>query len=137
MKLEKEIKLDNLSFFCGTAHFNCIIKELNQSDIDKLLKLKNEDRIKLTLEVEEPILDEAGRKYLSGVIRPFRDNIKSIKKVAFTAFGEFIRIVKKDNVVGSEGNSRNIKIDLPPFKKGTMYKKMVLNKEYTLDDLNL
>ena len=127
MKLEKEIKLDNLSFFCGTAHFNCIIKELNQSDIDKLLKLKNEDRIKLTLEVEEPILDEAGRKYLSGVIRPFRDNIKSIKKVAFTAFGEFIRIVKKDNFVMS----------LFPFKKGTMYKKMVLNKEYTLDDLNL
>ena len=37
MKIEKEIKLDNLSFFCGTAHFNCIIKELNQSDVDKLL----------------------------------------------------------------------------------------------------
>ena len=80
MKIEKEIKLDNLSFFCGIAHFNCIIKELNQSDVDKLLKLKNEDRIKLTLESEEPILDEAERKYLSGVIAPFRDRVKCIIK---------------------------------------------------------
>ena len=127
MKLEKEIKLDNLSFFCGTAHFNCIIKELNQSDIDKLLKLKNEDRIKLTLEVEEPILDETERKYLSGVIRPFRDDVEFICKNGTNVDSEYINIgyYKNDNTL------------LPCFKKGTMYKGMKLNKEYTLDDLNL
>ena len=80
---------------------------------------------KITFEVEEPILDEVERKYLSGVIRPFRDRVRAILKYGLENT-EWI-IIK----------TRDYNIPFPYFKKGTMYKKMVLNKEYTLEELGL
>ena len=88
--------------------------------------LQGEQKVKLTLEVEKPILDDEETKYLSGVIRPFRNKIGYIMKVN-TQCGEFIRILFKNNEC----------IIFPYFKKGTMYKGMELNKEYSLEDLGL
>ncbi len=75
--------------------------------------------------VEKEILDNAEKEYLSNVIRPFRNKIKYIIKIGSYS-GEFISIsLPKDDV------------DLPFFKKGTMYKGMEEDKKYTLKELGL
>ena len=72
------------------------------------------------------ILDESERQYLSAVIRPFRDQVRSI--------------TKNPNLNGKE---EYIVIDIgfqmffPDFESNTMYKGMDLGKEYTLEELGL
>lgn len=76
--------------------------------------------------VNPQILDKAERQYLSAVIRPFRDQVRSITKIP------------KMN-----GKVEYIVIDIgfqmffPDFKSNTMYKGMELSKEYTLEELGL
>lgn len=78
--------------------------------------------------VEKEILDEVEKEYLSGVIRPFRNEIKRIIKTGdFTGNKEYIRIIFNDGDVMS----------FKSFEKGTMYKGMGFNKEYTLKELGL
>ena len=136
MKLEKEVYIGNVyetTYIDGKYNlsFNCIFhKCLNATDKSIFDKIQNSKKIKLTLEVEEPILDEEERKYLSGVIRPFRDRIKYIRKSRI--YGqEYI------NVVYNSKFKDDTNFCLPLFKKGSMYKGMELNKEYTLEDLGL
>ena len=84
---------------------------------------------------EEPILDDEEKKYLSAVIKPFRDRVKYIKKLeAYCGckdIGEniFIRLCGKDGLEEF--------FSLPWFPKGSMYKNMELGKEYSLKDLGL
>ena len=131
MKLEKEVYINNYDFNCfdygikyNTVEFyteNCF-KEDEKTFITKNLG----EKIKLTLEVEEPILDEAEKRYLSGVIRPFRDKVIYIRKNRAFSNAHYIEILIESNTVNnSEG------ITLPSFWEGTMYKGMKLNKEYT------
>lgn len=75
---------------------------------------------------EPSILDEAEKKYLSDVIRPFRCKIYGITKHTGT-LGEYIIISINDDA----------NVIFPYFKEGTMYKGMELNKEYTLDELEI
>lgn len=80
----------------------------------------------LDIERKEPIIDDVEKRYLKGVIRPFRDRVQSISK---------------------EGNSivewlsfklvNNAPFELPFFKSGRMYKNMERGKEYTLEELGL
>ena len=73
------------------------------------------------------VLDKVEKKYLGAVIRPFRDKVAYIKKNTYFDGDEFLVIgIKMDH-----------SIVLPNFKKGTMYRKMKLNKEYTLEELGL
>ena len=75
--------------------------------------------------VHPQILDDAERRYLSAVIRPFRDRVKYIKKVE-GACEEYIHIqVNKDWAI------------LPHFRTGTMYKGMKPDHGYTLEELGL
>lgn len=78
-------------------------------------------------EYKEPILEECEKKYLSAVIKPFRDIVTNISKESDLR-EEVIAISYKYNLY---------KFHLPPFKKGTMYKNMERNKEYTLEELGL
>lgn len=75
---------------------------------------------------EKEILDEAEKRYLKAVIRPFKDKIIYISKE--TDFGReyYIYIDVDDD-----------SICLPDFKKGTMYNGMEENKKYTLKELGL
>lgn len=73
------------------------------------------------------ILDDVEKKYLSAVIKPFRNKVKSISKGASEANQEFIVIDCKN---GDE-------TFLPWFKAGTMYKGMERYKKYTLEELGL
>lgn len=79
----------------------------------------------LDMEHKEPILDEAEKRYLAGVIRPFRKQVKYIEK-AKSSEGEIICIDTKYRYMV-----------FPPFEKGTMYKGMHYDHEYTLEELGL
>ena len=76
--------------------------------------------------VEKEILDEQEREYLSSVIRPFRHKVEYIVKFVYPP-EEYISIWLLHDEV----------IDLPFFKKGTMYKGMEKDKKYTLEELSL
>ena len=89
----------------------------------------------LQSEHHEQILDEAENKYLSAVIRPFRDKVKYIEKFEYHfSSGDFEQISIR---IESNLNGGYEKTFLPTFIKGTMYKGMEPDKEYALDELGL
>lgn len=92
------------------------------SNKQRLCYLKSELK---KLQRKKPILDEKEKEYLSAVIKPFRDKVKCISKVF--PLDECIKIAIR-------GSSTII---FPYFKKGTMYKGMEIDKEYTLKELGL
>ena len=127
MKLEKEINIFNVYNSHGLSTLD-LERVFTEEEIDIIRKMYSK-RVKLTLEVEEPILDDEERKYLSGVIRPFKNKINCIikRKSEFENKKEYIVIYL----------NTNDHFSLPYFGENTMYKGMKLDKEYTLDDLNL
>ena len=81
----------------------------------------------LLSEYKEPILDEVEKRYLRGVIRPFRNMVAFIKKTCNCVGFQWIEIAVKGNRT----------IVLPGFRNDEMYKGMKLEKEYTLEELGL
>ena len=126
-----------------------VLDNMNICDIDTLLRGKctkeyrafcegfnctgcKERFLKWLLEeCKEPVLDDAERKYLSEVIRPFKNYVTEITKVKneCETDKQFIRIMV---------NKYKIEyIILPYFEENTMYKGMEVNKEYSLEELGL
>ena len=87
----------------------------------------------LDMEHKEPILDDAERRYLSAVIKPFRDKVLSIEKSSGLYASHYFDEIS----VHYESFGHDLCFDLPPFEKGTMYKGMEVNKNYTLEELGL
>ena len=125
----------------GTANYcpNCGAKMWNiwMRKPQKLTKREEEIRtfeyaLKrwLDMEHDEKILNDLEKKYLSAVIKPFRDRVDFICKAnAIEHYGsQRIDIALTDE---------SIDIGLPIFESGTMYKGMELGKEYTLEELGL
>ena len=85
-----------------------------------------------TIEVEVPdILDKKEKEYLSAVIKPFRDKIVSIKKLAFyEKKRKFIRIEYIDS-------SDKCSLCFPDLPNDEMYKGMEDNRPYKLEELGL
>lgn len=107
------------------------LKELKDriNTLGKIIKIE-EPTYQTVYEVKQEILDEAEKRYLRGVIRPYLDRIKSIEKFIFSTGRAKITItVKNDDSYWY--------IDLPPFKRDTMYKNMKDDKKYTLEELGL
>lgn len=77
------------------------------------------------------VLDEAEKRYLLNVIKPFKDQVIAIAKRSAN-YGEFIDIMIDEGEIGDCGN-----IYLPYFKPDSMYKGMKVNREYTLEQLGL
>ena len=89
------------------------------------ISIEDSEPTSLEAIVHPQILDDAEKRYLSAVIRPFRDRVKYIEKIA-CACEEYIYIqVNRDWAI------------LPLFKEGTMYKGMKIGKAYTLEELGL
>ena len=113
-------------------------------DEDDLLRMKDEcGTLGKIIKIEEPtyqtvyeakkeILDDAEKRYLRGVVRPYKD-VKSIQKYIF--FDK--KLAKIQIFVLDIRGTGCWSIDLPPFKKDTMYKNMEDNKDYTLEELGL
>ena len=86
---------------------------------------RGDDPVSLESIVHPQILDDAEKRYLKGVIRPFRDKVEYIAKKNL-ACKEYIYIhIYADNIM------------LPRFKEGTIYKGMKPGKKYTLEELGL
>ena len=103
-----------------------IIKILKhkESNRDKIAHLKRE--IMSLKEENKQILDNAEKRYLENVIRPFKDRVISVIKE--NDFGEdYIKIDLNNGDTAS----------LPNFVKGSMYKGMRSEKKYTLKELGL
>ena len=78
-------------------------------------------------EYDPKILTDKEKAYLSAVIKPFMNNVMSIRKRrSITNEEEFISIKLKRDF-----------FSLPFFEEDTMYKGMECDKEYTLKELGL
>lgn len=76
----------------------------------------------------KPILDEVEKRYLSNVIKPFRNKVSYIyKQKNHCSKMEWIGI----------GIENDLSLEFPSFEIGTMYKGMELGKQYSLEDLEL
>lgn len=76
-------------------------------------------------EYKPQILTDKEKAYLSAVIKPFREKVGHVKKID-CGKKEFLKIYLEDD-----------NIPFPFFTKGTMYKGMECEKEYTLEELGL
>ena len=88
-----------------------------------------DEHVSLEAIVHPQILDDAEKRYLKGVIRPFKDKVLYIAKRSFRSDStiEYISI----QLAESEYTC------LPRFKKGSMYKGMEPDRGYTLEELGL
>lgn len=75
--------------------------------------------------IEDHILTDEEKKYLSAVIKPFRYKVLWIKKLNYSE-EEYIKL-----------RTNKTNMEFPNFKKGTLYKGMELDREYTLEELGL
>lgn len=96
--------------------------------------IRFEDKEPTSLEsiVHPQILDDAERRYLSAVIRPFRDRVQYIEKMF------------EDHLLGDQDcylfirfNDGNYDMNFPVFRESIMYKGMERYKKYTLEELGL
>ena len=106
------------SYLDSKWHISGSLKEL----------LTGEKRI---TKISKPILDDAEKRYLTNIIRPFKDQVIAIAKRSAN-YGDFIDIMIDEGDIGDCGN-----IYLPYFKPDSMYKGMKVNREYTLEQLEL
>lgn len=141
MKNKEKYNLDTLktdSLSCGGKIKRMMVYEETSSGIKNLFEKQYTPPVYpyellvdfanwLEQEYEPKILDEKEKEYLSAVIKPFRKNIKYIAKYTFSTEAEYVKICLNCNDY----------IVFPNFKRGTMYKGMKTNKEYTLEELGL
>ena len=106
------------------------LKELKDriNTLGKIIKIE-EPTYQTVYEVKQEILDEAEKRYLRGVIRPFKDKVKYIEKCK--------SVTHKDDSYICIQMENNNSITLPYFESKTMYKNMENDKEYTLEELGL
>ena len=104
---------------------NSIIFSKEMTPIETITNAYN---VWLEQEYKPKILDEKEKAYLSAVIKPFRKRIKYIRKINHSSVNndQFLCIVLVNDRCG-----------LPNFKKGTMYKGMEEDRDYTLKELGL
>lgn len=105
------------------------LKELKDriNTLGKIIKIE-EPTYQTVYEVKQEILDETEKRYLRGVITPFKDSIETIRRLySPTKEKDYIQIRYKDDRP----------TNFPYFESNTMYKCMELNKNYTLEELGL
>ena len=123
---DKPFKVNNIWGSFGDSVCVCKFVPIFQS-----VRFGDKEPTSLEAIVHPQILDDVERKYLSAFIKPFRDRVKHICRVWYiTSSGEYQRIY-----ITLSDDSYNI--DLPFFKKETMYKGMKIGKAYTLEELGL
>lgn len=92
-----------------------------------IVKVEHPIQYETVFERKEEILNEAEKRYLSGVIKPFRDEIDFIRKEKWSDSEQYIVLVNKSSIRKTG--------TLPVFAKNTMYRNMEVDKDYTLEEL--
>ena len=95
---------------------------------NKIAKKHNKRLFKEGNLKKEHLLDKAERKYLRNFLAPFRNEVEGIS---------LEHRVKQIDYVALAIHTYHYWIYLPPFKKGEMYAKLEINREYTLEELRL
>lgn len=110
--------------------FNSIDEQLRYFNDDvSIVKVERPVQYETMFERKEEVLDETEKRYLSNIIRPFKNQVQYI--------------VKYDNPLRTEKEYLRIKLindeemNFPDFKKDSMYKGMKEGKKYTLKKLGL
>ena len=118
----------------GTYWWSVGISDCTCDYVPIFQNIRFEDKEPTSLEsiVHPPILDDAERRYLSAVIRPFRDRVQYIEKMF------------EDHLLGDQDcylfirfNDGNYDMNFPVFRESIMYKGMERYKKYTLEELGL
>ena len=124
---EKPIKVDDFWGSIGDSVCVCKFVPIFQS-----IHFCDKEPVSLEAIVHPQILDDAEKQYLSAFIKPFRNRVKYICKIWYlgVSSSEYQRIY-----ITLSDDSHDI--DLPLFKKETMYKGMEIGKKYTLEELGL
>ena len=102
----------------------------NKGDLGKIIKIE-EPKYQTVYESKVEILDEAEKRYLRGVIRPYK-TVKYINKSTYDGGKKASLII---TVLDIDGD--NWEIQLPLFETRNMYQNMKNDKEYTLEELGL
>ena len=103
------------------------LKKLENNSHGKIIKIE-EPTYETVYEAKPEILDKAEKRYLRGVIRPFKDSVETIRRLySPTKEKDYIQVRYKDDRP----------TNLPYFESDTMYKKMKIDKNYTLEELGL
>ena len=103
------------------------LKNLKNNSHGKIIKIE-EPTYETVYEYKPEILDETEKRYLKNFIRPFKDSVETIRRLySPTKKKDYIQIRYKDDRP----------TNLPYFERDTMYKKMEINKNYTLEELGL
>nr|DAJ23398.1 MAG TPA: hypothetical protein [Caudoviricetes sp.] len=118
---------DGEDFFENASYVKNILELYNFKSriLGKIIKIE-EPEYQAVYESKPEILDEVEKRYLSNVIRPFRDKVTNIKK-STNGKREYITV----NMVNDLG------ISFPGFEIGKMYKGMERGELYTLEELRL
>ncbi|MFR2207175.1 MAG: hypothetical protein ACLS59_06520 [Clostridia bacterium] len=110
------------------TYFTEDLKDEDGFKENDIVKVERPVKYETVFERKEEILDEVEKRYLTEVIRPFRERIQFIqKKKEITEINPYIRIVCEDND----------KLVFPYITDNSMYKGMKVNKKYTLEELGL
>ena len=99
------------------------------------ISIEDSEPTSLEAIVHPQILDDAERRYLSAVIRPFRNKIKQIAKYGNHYHNYYYEYIAVMYYVDQA--SITYSICLPVFPEGTMYKGMKIGKAYSLEELGL
>ena len=110
---------------------SCFSEVITDDDIKqkKIIKIE-EPEYQTVYESKPEILDEVEKRYLRGVIRPFKENVRFITKRRY-----WIDSTEYNDISICIRNNSNI--ILPKFKANKMYKGMEMEKTYTLEELGL
>ena len=139
LEFREEFKIQGLSLRYRVANTGLqYYSETEDSWVtsNKLLPMLLQGEISI-IKVEQPILDGVEKKYLSNIIKPFRDKVIGITKYDYSTNGEYIHIKLKRTISPVDYFIPLESIDLPIFKRGIMYKNMELRREYSLKELEL
>lgn len=119
-------KPSKVNDFWESAGFGTCV--CNYVPIFQSIRFDDKEPTSLENIVHPQILDDAERRYLSAVIKPFRDKVLNV--------GKFLNIAAEEEYIAIDiGEERNMVF--PDFEANTMYKGMILRRWYTPEDLGL
>lgn len=128
--LKNGYKFNELDWICDNAGDYGYVILLNNECIGKVKDCYSTKAITTWLDMEhkEPILDDAEKRYLSAVIKPFRKHVQNIAK--YLTFGNTEEYI----IIHIDSSER---LYFPHFKADTMYKGMERGHKYTPEELGL